>query len=158
MLANIKLSFGLIVFQIVIFQLRFIPFVAQYIIRKIRIIAHLVTGYVLHKISKIFPDMLKLINSRPLHIICVQNGVYKLLLSNNLRNIGNRRNPLYLFDQVCFKFSILLSSKLCQFQAINQCIKTHCCSLIIIRQHQWCQFFPHQQCIFIGYSIVIFSL
>ena len=98
MLSDIIFYPYFIIFQIIVFQFCFFPFRWKNFVCKIgHIFIPALIRNILHKISQIFPDIFKFIDSCIFHIICMQNLIDQLCLCLNLRYICHSGNSGNLF-------------------------------------------------------------
>ena len=118
MLTHVELRLGLVVLQIVVFQLRFFPVHRQNFVIKIRIIAHFTDRNILDEVAQILPDVLKFIDSGGLHIVRMQNLVNQLSLHHDLRNICHSCNGRDLFKQITPRLAIFLSRQVRKLDAV----------------------------------------
>jgi len=73
---------------------------------------------ILHKVSQIFPDMLKFVDSGILYIVRMQNFVDQFGLRHDFWDVRHRCNSGNLLKQVAAGFAILLSRQVRKLDAV----------------------------------------
>ena len=154
MLPYIVLSFCLVIFQIIVFQLGFFPFCRKNFVREICGVPYPLDGDVLDQVTQLFSDVLKLVHIGSFDIVGLDNFFEQRAFLINLWNIGHARNRFRFFQQLAAATSVELPGKVCQFDAVQQSIKTQCFRVIRFRFDQEGKFFPGNQGICIGQRIV----
>lgn len=124
MLPYIVLSFCLVIFQIIVFQLGFFPFCRKNFVREICGVPYTLDGDVLDQVTQLFLDVLKLVHIGGFDVVGLDDFFQQGALLVDLRNVGHARNRLRLFQQLAAATGVGLSGKICQFDAVQQRIKT----------------------------------
>ena len=113
---------------------------------------------ILHKVSQIFPDMLKFVDSGILYIVRMQNFVDQFGLRHDFRDVRHRCNSGNLLKQVAAGFAVFLSDEIGKLNAVYQRIEPHRLSIVFLRRDERCQLLPHEQGVLIGHGVIVIGI
>ena len=149
MLTDIKFRFGLVIFQIIVFQIGFFPFNGEEIVREIGFVNFAIMGQVFHQVPQRFPDMLELIDAGIVQIIGVQDFFHQLRLGTNFGNRGNTGYSSDFLAEILACTGIFLPHKVGQLDSVQESIKANGTGFILVGKQQGSDFVPQIKGIFI---------